>query len=159
MPIKDTLETFGYFIKEADKLEIAYIILVRYDASQAPVFDGKPPLPIILYNNNNNNNNWAIGVVRGTDHDMIQSYKPFFKHAKFILNLGLSPDEAEALIKDGKIDAAMFGSLWISNPDVARRIEKGIPLREDIDWVNVYGHGVGGDQRKGYTDYPFAEEN
>ena len=43
MPIKDTLETFGYFIKEADKLKIAYIILVRYDASQAPVFDGKPP--------------------------------------------------------------------------------------------------------------------
>lgn len=45
MPIKDTLETFGYFIKEADKLGIAYIILVRYDASQAPVFDGKPPSP------------------------------------------------------------------------------------------------------------------
>lgn len=88
---------------------------------------------------------------------MVESYKKFFTHSKLILNAGLTPDEAEQLITSDKIDAAMFGSLWISNPDVTKRIEHGIPLNTKIDWPNVYGHGPGTDQSKGYTDYPAAE--
>ena len=89
---------------------------------------------------------------------MVESYKQFFTHSKLILNGGLTPDEAEGLITSGKIDAAMFGSLWISNPDVTKRIEHGIPLNTNIDWANAYGHGAGTvDHRKGYTDYPAAE--
>jgi hypothetical protein len=30
MPLEDTLETFSYFITEADKLGLAYITLLRY---------------------------------------------------------------------------------------------------------------------------------
>ena len=41
MPLQDTLDTFGYLIREANKLKLAYIILVRYDPSQDPAFDGE----------------------------------------------------------------------------------------------------------------------
>lgn len=44
MELEETKETFGYFIKEANKLKIAYVILVRYDIDSAPSFDGKSPL-------------------------------------------------------------------------------------------------------------------
>ena len=44
MELEEAKETFGYFIKEANKLKIAYIILVRYDIDSAPSFDGKYPL-------------------------------------------------------------------------------------------------------------------
>lgn len=40
MPLQETLDTFSYFISEADKLGLAYITLVRYVESFDPVFDG-----------------------------------------------------------------------------------------------------------------------
>lgn len=96
-----------------------------------------------------------IGVKRGTDHDLVASYKHLITHPKLILNGGLTPDEAEQLIASGKIDAAMFGSLWIPHPDLAKRIQYGKPIDVQIDWPNVYGHGPSesNDQRKGYSDY------
>lgn len=35
MPLQETLDTFQYYISEIDKLEIAYITIVRY----SPYFD------------------------------------------------------------------------------------------------------------------------
>ena len=39
MPLKETIEMYSYFIFEADKLEIAYIDLVRYADMLDPVID------------------------------------------------------------------------------------------------------------------------
>jgi len=40
MPLEETIETYSYFISEADKLGIAFIELVRYVDMLDPVFDG-----------------------------------------------------------------------------------------------------------------------
>lgn len=40
MPLEETLETFSYFITEADKLRLAYIALARYGEFGDPIIDG-----------------------------------------------------------------------------------------------------------------------
>ena len=40
MPIEDTIETYSYFIKEADSMGLAYVCLVRYSAKFDLEFDG-----------------------------------------------------------------------------------------------------------------------
>ncbi len=45
-----------------------------------------------------------------------------------------------------------FGKLYISNPDLAERICKGLKLNEKWDFTTFYGYQLGA---KGYTDYPF----
>ena len=63
--------------------------------------------------------------------------------------------EAEDLLRRGLVDAIAFGRLWISHPDLQRRIERGVALDAPIDFRTVNGH-PDVDPRKGYTDYPFA---
>lgn len=41
MPLDETLETYGHFVREADTLGLAYITLVRYAAKLDGVIDGK----------------------------------------------------------------------------------------------------------------------
>ena len=41
MPIPDTVETYKYFITEAEKLDLAYITLMRYSAALDPEIDGE----------------------------------------------------------------------------------------------------------------------
>jgi hypothetical protein len=40
MSLQETLDTYSYFITEADKLNLAYITLVRYHPSSDVEFDG-----------------------------------------------------------------------------------------------------------------------
>lgn len=40
MPLQETLDTFSYFIGETDKLELAYITLIRYFEAFDPIIDG-----------------------------------------------------------------------------------------------------------------------
>ena len=40
MPLQETVETYGYFITEAEKLDIAYIALVRYGSAFDVEIDG-----------------------------------------------------------------------------------------------------------------------
>lgn len=41
MPLQETLDTFSYFISEADKIGLSYIVLLRYAEALDPVFDGE----------------------------------------------------------------------------------------------------------------------
>jgi hypothetical protein len=41
MPLPETVETYKYFITEAEKLDLAYIALVRYSTLYDPKFDGR----------------------------------------------------------------------------------------------------------------------
>ncbi|EEB92268.1 hypothetical protein MPER_09250, partial [Moniliophthora perniciosa FA553] len=47
MPLEDTLETFRYFITQADNLRLAYICLVGYDERLNIVIDGMLSLPVV----------------------------------------------------------------------------------------------------------------
>jgi N-ethylmaleimide reductase len=61
---------------------------------------------------------------------------------------GFTPDSAEAAIKAGTVDAIAFGRLFISNPDLPRRLELNAPLNR-YDRSTFYGG-----ETEGYTDYP-----
>ncbi|KII89318.1 hypothetical protein PLICRDRAFT_160632 [Plicaturopsis crispa FD-325 SS-3] len=126
MPLEDTVETFGHFITEAQKHPLAYICLVRYN----PAYDF---------------------TKRGTPHDVFKVFRPFITSARLFLNGQVSPEEGARLVEAGKIDAAVFGSGWIANQDLARRIVRGLPLEQKLDFATLYGAGNGA---KGYTDYP-----
>ncbi|WP_433856350.1 alkene reductase [Streptomyces kronopolitis] len=70
----------------------------------------------------------------------------------FVLNPFTYPDvtgpDALALIEDGSADMIAFGSLFLANPDLPRRLAAGGPFNA-ADKATFYG----GDHR-GYTDYP-----
>ena len=41
MPLPETVETYKYFITEAEKLDLAYITLVRYASASDVEIDGQ----------------------------------------------------------------------------------------------------------------------
>ncbi|KAK7049824.1 hypothetical protein VNI00_005254 [Paramarasmius palmivorus] len=141
MSLEDTLETFRYFVTEADKLKLAYINLVRYVELMDPTIDGKK---------------------RAIPHDIVESYGPYVKNSLLFLNGGIFPDEGAKLVKDGKAAAISFGFLWIGHPDLAKRIQHGKPLHpEKTDFTTLFGVPGGSleQQKAGYTDYTEEEYN
>jgi len=70
----------------------------------------------------------------------------------YIANEGVTDaDGAQALLDGGEADAVSFGKLFISNPDLAVRLQRGAPLNE---WKleTFYAPGP-----EGYVDYPALE--
>ena len=135
MPLKETTDTFTYFITEALKLKIGYIDVVRH----VPAMDPKK---------------------RGTPHDVVAVYGPLFEGSStlFFSNGGFNPEEAAQVVDEGKVQGVFFGFLWIGNPDLAKRVEHGKSLNIQPDFKGFYLHdGTKEGARKGYTDYPNAE--
>ncbi|KAJ7589675.1 hypothetical protein C8J56DRAFT_826910, partial [Mycena floridula] len=133
MPLKETLETFKYFISEADKLDLSYILLVRHS----------------YYADPNN---------RGTPHDVYDSYRHLVKNSKAFFNCEFTVEEAEEWVQKGKADGIFFGRHFLSHPDLVKRLQHGKPLDNPLDYATLYGYG--GDEAsevKGYTDYPAAD--
>jgi len=65
---------------------------------------------------------------------------------------GFTGETAEAAIADGHADAVAFGRIFISNPDLPRRLQRGFPLAP-YNRKTFYGGDVAG-----YTDYPEHDE-
>jgi N-ethylmaleimide reductase len=65
---------------------------------------------------------------------------------------GFSGEAAEAAIADGHADAVAFGRIFISNPDLPRRLRHGFPLTP-YNRATFYGG-----EEAGYTDYPVYDE-
>lgn len=63
-------------------------------------------------------------------------------------NMGYTPDEAQAAVQSGAVDAIAFGTSFLANPDLPRRIREKAPLNE-ANPKSFYTPGA-----KGYTDYP-----
>jgi N-ethylmaleimide reductase len=61
---------------------------------------------------------------------------------------GFSGEAAEAAIANGHADAIAFGRIFISNPDLPRRLREGLPLTP-YNRATFYGG-----EAAGYTDYP-----
>ena len=172
MPLPDTLETFTYYITELCAMNIAYIQLVLYSSfTDMPVEKKDAGSDRIL--------------LRATPHDVLAIYGGLVKPPAAVLkdhselgirgramprseyksrnptptrllaNAGLTPEVSEKLLADGIIDAAVFGRPWIANPDMQKRIERGVPLSTDLNFATLYNI-ADGDPRIGYTDYPEA---
>jgi N-ethylmaleimide reductase len=65
---------------------------------------------------------------------------------------GFTGEAANAAIADGHADAIAFGRIFISNPDLPRRLQRGYPLTP-YNRASFYGGDVAG-----YTDYPEHNE-
>ncbi|MHB1678432.1 MAG: alkene reductase [Sulfuriferula sp.] len=66
----------------------------------------------------------------------------------WMVNNGYTRDSSMAVIAKGKADLVAFGRLFISNPDLVRRLRENAPLNE-LQADKLYGGGA-----EGYTDYP-----
>jgi N-ethylmaleimide reductase len=65
---------------------------------------------------------------------------------------GFTGETADAAIAQGHADAIAFGRIFISNPDLPRRLSHGFPLTP-YDRATFYGG-----EEVGYTDYPVHDE-
>jgi N-ethylmaleimide reductase len=65
---------------------------------------------------------------------------------------GFTGEAAEAAIAAGHADAIAFGRIFISNPDLPRRLQEGLPLTP-YNRATFYGG-----EEAGYTDYPVYGE-
>ena len=65
---------------------------------------------------------------------------------------GFTGETAEAAIAQGHADAIAFGRIFISNPDLPRRLQHGFPLTP-YNRATFYGG-----EAAGYTDYPIYSE-
>ena len=65
---------------------------------------------------------------------------------------GFTGESAEAAIAEGHADAIAFGRIFISNPDLPRRLKHGFPLTP-YNRATFYGG-----EAVGYTDYPVYDE-
>lgn len=95
-----------------------------------------------------------LHVVEGADRGLVTTLRKGFS-GTFILNPGpadhrTGPEDL-ALVEDGTADLLSFGTLFLANPDLPRRLAAGGPFN-DPDRSTFYG----GDTR-GYTDYPALE--
>jgi 2,4-dienoyl-CoA reductase-like NADH-dependent reductase (Old Yellow Enzyme family) len=159
MSLEDTLETYRYFIAEADKLGLSYICFQNYVAMFDVPIDGMSPFKYM----------WSsvthccscLGKHRGTPHDYIESYRHLIQKSKVYINADVTPEDGAKLIEAGKVDGLALGRLWISHPDVVNRLKNGIPLDNQLDFATLYDAVPDnkGDLnwRVGFTDYRAAE--
>ena len=78
-------------------------------------------------------------------------FRPIWKGV-LITAGGFTGETANAAIADGHADAIAFGRIFISNPDLPRRLREGLPLTP-YNRATFYGG-----EEKGYTDYPVYSE-
>jgi len=78
-------------------------------------------------------------------------FRPLWKGV-LITAGGFSGEMAEAAVAEGHADAIAFGRIFISNPDLPRRLREGLPLTP-YNRATFYGG-----EEKGYTDYPVYGE-
>ncbi|KAJ7837046.1 hypothetical protein B0H14DRAFT_2792679 [Mycena olivaceomarginata] len=134
MPLEETIETFGYLLREVNKLGLSYVTLVRYSAGQDPEFDG---------------------VHRATKHDVVATFGPLLTRTNVFVNSGVTPTEAEELVSSGTAAGVFFGFNILTHPDLGKRIKAGKPFDNVPDVHHLYG-AVGVDPAIGYVDYPEA---
>jgi N-ethylmaleimide reductase len=78
-------------------------------------------------------------------------YRPIW-NGVLITAGGFTGEAADAAIAAGHADAIAFGRIFISNPDLPRRLQRGFPLTP-YNRATFYGGDVAG-----YTDYPEHDE-
>jgi N-ethylmaleimide reductase len=125
MSDSNPVEIFSYAVEQLNQYNLAYLHVMEpwFDVSDKPNY--------------------------------LTSVAPYFRKiykGKLMANNGFTFETGNKLIEDGHADLVSFGKLFISNPDLVERFEKGAPLN---NWNKDTFYG--GDE-KGYTDYPFLGE-
>lgn len=115
------LKTYGYIIDKLNDYPLAFLHLSEMLSPEERLADqGKSFMPQYR------------GIYQGT----------------LISCGGHSQESAEQMLQEGLADLIAFGKPFISNPDLAERLQNRYPLQ---DWdKDTFYHGA----EKGYTDYP-----
>jgi N-ethylmaleimide reductase len=82
--------------------------------------------------------------------DYHSMFRPLFP-GSYLYGSGLTKEKADGLLESGAADAAVFGALFVANPDLPRRFALNAPL-ESPDPNTLYGGAA-----QGYIDYPSLE--
>jgi N-ethylmaleimide reductase len=119
--------TFGYVADRLNRYALAYLHVIEPRVKGIETIrEGQPPV--------------ASALLR-------KIYK-----GSILAAGGFNPESAEAIIERGDADMVAFGRYFISNPDLPRRIQLGLPLN-DYDRETFYNNDA-----RGYTDYPFYDD-
>jgi N-ethylmaleimide reductase len=125
----DPMPLYSHAIKSLDPLGLAYLHFVEprsSGAGRAEVNHQNVPAAMVLFR----------PIWRGT----------------LITAGGFTGETADAAISAGHADAIAFGRIFISNPDLPRRLQRGFPLTP-YNRATFYGG-----EEIGYTDYPVYGE-
>ena len=96
------------------------------------------------------------GKLRATQHDVLETFRPFVKKAKLFLNAAVTVEEGEQLVAAGKVDGIFIGFNWITHPDLLKRVLHGKALNNIPDIPHLQAKSEAGEWSVGYTDYPVA---
>jgi N-ethylmaleimide reductase len=128
MKDSDPVGLFTYLIEKLNPLNLSYLHLIEPRATSAggsdQIAEGAP------------NTGKLFGKL--------------FK-GPVVLAGGFNKENATAAIEQGEADAIAFGRIFISNPDLPKRLAQDLPLTP-YDRATFYGGSA-----KGYTDYPFSD--
>jgi N-ethylmaleimide reductase len=125
----DPMPLYSHAIKQLDKLGLAYLHFIEprsSGAGRAEVNHQNVPSAMVLY-------------------------RPMWS-GKLITAGGFTGEAADAAISAGHADAVAFGRIFISNPDLPRRLQHGFALTP-YNRATFYGG-----EETGYTDYPAHDE-
>jgi len=125
----DPMPLYSYVVTALDKLGLAYLHFIEPRSSGA----GRAEV-------NHQNVPSAMAL-----------FRPLWSGV-LISAGGFTGETAEAAIAERHADAIAFGRIFISNPDLPRRLQRGFPITP-YDRATFYG----GEER-GYTDYPVYDE-
>lgn len=95
---------------------------------------------------------WNAVSEQDNEHDL-WSFRKAFDGAFFGAG-GYTRESGNEAVKEGKIDVAVYGRLFLANPDMVKRFALNAPLNK-YDRSTFYTQ----DPVVGYTDYPFLEES
>jgi N-ethylmaleimide reductase len=125
----DPMPLYSHVIESLDRLGLAYLHFIEprsSGAGRAEVNHQNVPSAMVLF-------------------------RPFWRGV-LITAGGFTGETAEAAIAAGHADAIAFGRIFISNPDLPRRLQHGYPLTPH-NRATFYGG-----EEAGYTDYPVHGE-
>jgi N-ethylmaleimide reductase len=125
----DPLPLYGHVVKSLDKLGLAYLHFIEPRSSGA----GRAEV------------NW-----QNVPSAMVL-FRPLWSGV-LIAAGGFTGKAAEAAIAEKHADAVAFGRIFISNPDLPRRLQQGFPITP-YNRATFYGG-----EAAGYTDYPVYDE-
>jgi N-ethylmaleimide reductase len=121
MSDSDTHATFSYVLRELSRFGLAYAHLVQL--TEQDIAAGASPEP------------------------SARSLRPCFSGPAIAAG-GFTRESGERALRDGWLDAVVYGKLFIANPDLPERFRLRATLNEP-DQTTFYAIGA-----KGYTDYP-----
>ena len=135
-------------VRGSDKIGVKFSPQMPFNGIDEP--DAEETYPFILRELSSRGLAY-VHVANATPNDWHSKLRPIYV-GNYFAGAGLTKETSGQLLAEGKADAAVFGALYVANPDLPARFEANSPLNAP-DTSTFYTPGA-----KGYTDYPALGE-